>query len=109
MLDDGPDHFGGHVAGKQLLGNRLEIGGNNHAAIKARDRLRDFQGLDQHLHAARRPAAGNPKQDAGIVQLLNCLDGAGSEDFVLGDERAIDIGDDEANSEIWGAGLGAHK
>ena len=87
----------------------VEIGLNDHAAVEAGDRFGDFQRLDQHLHAPRRPPAGNPKQDAGIVQLLHRLDGARGENFVLRDQRAIDVGDDQTNAKILRVGLRAHS
>jgi hypothetical protein len=43
------------------------------------------------------------------VQLLDRLDGARGEDFVLCDQRAIDVGDDEANAKILSGSWRTHS
>ena len=65
--------------------------------LKAAIRLIDFQRIDEHGHAAGRASAGDCEFYSGVAQAEDGLNGALGEDFFLGDQRAVHVGDDQAN------------
>ena len=70
----------------------LIVGRHEDPAVEGRDRRPQPQWIDQHRHAARRPAAGDGKRDAGGLQCLHGRISARGQHLVLGDEGAIHIG-----------------
>ena len=67
------------------------------AAVEGGDGRFEVEGLDQHLHAAGRPAAGDGEEDAGVAQAAHGGDGLVGEDLVLGDQGAVDVGQEQAD------------
>jgi hypothetical protein len=60
--------------------------------------------VDKHLHAAWRPSTRNGESDARSTQALNARDGTRREHFLVGDQRAIDIGEEEFDRRHLGRG-----
>src|SRR4051812_1508934 len=77
--------------GNKALLDHGKIRPYNHAAIECGDRLGDPQRFNEMLHAARRAATGNGETNAGCAKLICGSDGAGRQDLVLCDERAVNI------------------
>src|SRR6185369_1943808 len=73
-----------------LLDNR-EIRLDEEPAVETRDRSLEMERLEQHGHAARRPAAGDGEADAGGVQGADGLLRSLGQYFLLVDERAVDV------------------
>ena len=57
------------------------------------------RGLDEHLHATRRPAARDGEEDAGLAQALHGGDGGVGEDLVVGDQRPVHVGQQEPDGQ----------
>ena len=74
------------------------------AAIEAGDLTLELQRLDEHLHAARRPTAGERKRDACAPKLLSRGDRILGEHFLLRDQGAVHVGDDQANHDLRSVG-----
>ena len=70
------------------------------AAVKGGDRGREVERLDQHRHAARRPAAGDREQDPGLAQLAHGIHGPVGEDLVRCHQRAVDVGQDQFDAAV---------
>ena len=56
--------------------------------------------LEQHGHAARRPAAGDGESDVGLVELAHRRPRALGDHLVRRDERPVDVGENESNSNF---------
>ena len=74
-----------------------QIGADKNTTVEGRNWLGEGKRINQHLHAKRRPAAGNAERNARIPQPLDGFDGAGRQRLVLRDQRSIHIGDHQAN------------
>ena len=74
-----------------------EIGIDEHAAVEAGDGALQRERLDQHAHAARRPAAGDGEHDAGIVQRTRRRLRRLGQHLVLGDQRAVHVRQQKAD------------
>ena len=70
---------------------------DEHTTVEHRNGLRDAQRVDQHLHAEWRAAAGDSECYIRIPKVLHRFNGARGQHLVLGEQCAIDIGDDQAN------------
>src|SRR3546814_21063183 len=67
------------------------------AAIESADDAREFQPSRDPKHAAGRASTDQAHRNTSCSGASNCRDDAFGEAFVLADERAIYIGDDQAN------------
>src|SRR5258708_16673518 len=94
MTLDSLDYLLRH-AGRQkfLVNNRLEIRLDQHSAIEGGERLREFQCIDQHGHAAGRTSAGNAELNSGFVQTLDGFRRTLRQDLFLRNERSVDVCD----------------
>ncbi len=79
------------LRGDGALLDDLQFGRGEDAAIEGAERRADRQGLDQHLQAARRPAARDREAQAGIVQPEHRLACALGENLVGCDQGAVDV------------------
>ena len=64
---------------------------DEHAAVEAGDGALQIEGLDQHAHAAWRPAAGDGEENAGAAQFTDHFLRRLGRHLVLGDQRAIHV------------------
>ena len=87
---------GGGIEGVAL--DNAQIGVHQHPAIEAGDGGGQGQGLDQHLHAAWRPPAGDRQADPRRAQGLGRRLGPLGEDLVLGDQGAVHIRQHQADA-----------
>src|SRR6266404_1204835 len=78
---------------KFLVNNRLEVRLDQHSAVEGGQRLREFQCIDQHGHAARRTSAGNAELDSSFVEALDGFDRTLRQDLFLRNERSVDVCD----------------
>ena len=75
--------------------------------LKAAIGVSRCEGLDEHLHAARRAAAGDGEEDAGLAQAAHRGDGVVGQDLVLGDQRPVHVGQEEADGRVsWSEAMG---
>ena len=74
-----------------------EVGIDEHAAVEAGDGALQSERLDQHAHAARRPAAGDGERNAGVVQLPDRRLRRLGQHLVLGDQRAVHVRQQKAD------------
>ena len=81
-----------------MLGQHLQIGGREHAAIEASDRSRNSEAIDNHSKAARRPTTDDRKCDTAGPQRGDGGYGLGRQRLVAGDQSAVDIRDDGRDS-----------
>ena len=82
----------------QMLLDRLQLRIDDRTAVERPDRKRDAERLDQKPHADRRPAAGDGKTDAGIVQPLHRALRAIGQTLVVGHQGAVDVGDHQRDA-----------
>ena len=82
----------------QMLFDRIQLRIDDRAAVEGADRKRDLQRLDQKSHADGRPAGGDGEADAGCMQPPHRGLGAFGQGLVLGQQGAVDIGDDEGDA-----------
>src|SRR5580700_36689 len=74
----------------------FEIRLNDYTAVECRDRLVELQRFDQHGHPLRRAPAGDGELDTGLAQFEDRLNRALGENFVVGHQCAIHVGDHES-------------
>ncbi len=86
--------FGG-VRRDQVLLDRMHLGIDDRGAVERTDRQPERQRLDQEPHADRGAAGGDGEADAGLVQPLHRGLRALRQRLVLGQQRAVDVGDDQ--------------
>ena len=67
------------------------------AAVEGGDGRVEVEGVHQHLHATRGAAAGHGEEDAGLAQAAHGGDGGVGQDLVLGDQRPVHVGQEEAD------------
>src|SRR5882757_8037999 len=84
-----------------MLFDRLQLRIDDRAAVERADRQRDRQRLDQKTHPVRGPAGNDGESDAGLVQRAHGIPGAVSENLVLGQQRAVAIGNNKCNAGHW--------
>ena len=82
---------------KKLLLNDRQVGSQQNASIEATARRRDSQAFDQIGDAARWPTADNRKRDAGLSKRGHCKTAAFGQHFLVGEQGAIDIGENGGN------------
>src|SRR5262249_3794369 len=75
-----------------------EIGVDEDAAIETGDRAIDLEGINEHRHAARRPAARDGKADVLLMQRMDGNPCPFRQGLVTRDERPIHIGEEQGNS-----------
>ncbi len=85
------------VLGQRVLLHDLQVAVDHHAAVEGGDRRVDVERLEQHLHAAWRATAGQGEDDTGLAQGAHRRDGGVGEDLLPGDERAVHVGQEEAD------------
>src|SRR5260221_7381917 len=96
-----------HVGPDQMLLDRLKLRIDDRAAVERADRECDLQRFDQKTHADGRPAGDDGEADPGLVQLANRALVALRQHLVLGQQGAVDIGNNErdaghgATSSSW--------
>src|SRR5882724_12659988 len=81
-----------------MLFDRLELRVDDGAAVERADRECDRQRLDQKSHADGRPAGDDGETYAGLVQLTDRALVALRQHLVLGQQGAVDIGNNERNA-----------
>ena len=91
------DRLARDVGRHRLLLDDREIRLDEEPAVEARDRGIEMERLEQHGHAARRPAAGDSEADAGGVQGSDGLLRSLRQYFLLVDERAVHVREYERN------------
>ena len=77
----------------QMLLDRIHLGIDDRGAVERADRQPQRQRLDQEAHADRGPAGGDGEADAGLVQPLHRGPRTLGQRLVLGQQRAVDVGD----------------
>ena len=97
LLDDLDDRLD-HVLPEHVFGDDGEIGFDEQAAVERGDGRRDRQRFDEHLHPARRPPAGDGELDPGVAHFFDGLLARVGEDFFLGDEGAVHVGEQQAGA-----------
>ena len=70
-MEDDVERASGDIGGKHMLCHDGHVGLDEDAAIEAGNRRPQRQRLDQHRHAARRPAAGDRKGNARGLERLH--------------------------------------
>ncbi|MGC0393332.1 hypothetical protein ABIF91_005718 [Bradyrhizobium sp. USDA 241] len=85
----------GCARGNQVLLDRPHLGIDDRGAVERADRQPQRQRLDQEAHADRGAAGGDGEADAGLVQPLHRASRALGQRLVLGQQRAVDVGDHE--------------
>jgi hypothetical protein len=84
------------TSGRQaVLFDDRHVGPDENPAVEACNGRPQGERLDQHRHAARRPAAGDGKGNPNRIQRLHRRLRALRQHLVFGDERAIYIGNEE--------------
>ncbi len=83
-----------------MLLDDLHLRLDDEAAVEAGERRPKCERLDEHGHAARRPAARHGEVDPRVVQVVNRLDRAFRERLVLSDERPVDVREQELDHFI---------
>ena len=93
------------VFGQRVLLQHLQVGFHDKAAVEGRNGRFEVERLHQHLHAPGRPATGHREEHTGLAQGAHGGDGVVGEDLVLGDQRSVDIGEEEADGRLcWSLG-----
>src|SRR6266481_10173115 len=94
MILDSLDYLLRHADRQKFLVNdRLQVRLDQHSAIEGGERLREFQCIDQHGHAAGRTSAGNAELNPGFVEALDSFGRTLREDLLLRNERSVDVCD----------------
>src|ERR1700733_8529654 len=83
------------IGGKHVLFHDGHVGLDENPTIEPGDWGSQSQWIDQHRHAARRPAAGNRKGDTCRLESLHSCTRARRQHFLRSDERAVDVGKDK--------------
>ncbi len=92
MALDGLNHLLRHSRWQKLLVNdRRKIGLNQHAAVERRQRLGEFQRIDQHGHAAGRSSARDTELNSRLAQTQDRVGRTLRQRLLLRDQRSIDI------------------
>ncbi len=73
-------------------------------AVEGGDRRPEIERLHEHLHATRGPAARDGEDDAGVAQPVDGGDGAVGEDLVVGDQRPVHVGQQQADTPVRSLG-----
>jgi hypothetical protein len=89
------------VLREDVLFQHLHVWFDQEPPVEGRDRRRQGEWLDEHLHAARRTTAGDGEVHAGVAEAAYRLEGALREDLVLRDERAVDVREEQPDRG-WG-------
>ena len=85
------------VLGEDVLLEDRHVPVHHQAAVEGGDRRLEVERLDEHLHAAGRAAAGDGEEDAGVAQAVHGGDGVVGQDLVLGDQRPVHVGQEQAD------------
>src|SRR5947207_12291522 len=84
-----------------MLLDRLQLRIDDCAAVERADRQRDRQRFDQKAQPDGGPAGNDSETDAGRVQRAHGVLGAVGEGLVLGQQRAVAIGNNKCNAGHW--------
>ena len=98
VLQDNPQGPPGDLGRQEVRRDGGHVGIYENPAIESCDRGAEPQRLDQHRHAARRPATRDRKGDPRRMQRVNGRRRARGQQLVWCDQSAIHIGQDERHA-----------
>ena len=81
-----------------MLLDRLQFGVDNATAVEGAERQRDVQRFDEKPHADGRAARRDGEADPCLVQSLHRALRSVGQRLVLGQQRTIDVGNDERDA-----------
>src|SRR5262245_48717818 len=89
------DRTPGDIGRQEVLLDRLQLRVDDRAAVERAKRQRQRQRLDQEIHADGGAAGHDGEADTRRAQPADRSPGCVGQTLVLGDQRAVDVGNDE--------------
>ena len=94
--------------GEHPLGDHGHVGLHEQPTVERSEWCVELQRLDQHRHAPWRATTRHREADPCPSQRADGRDGTRGEDLVLGDQGAVDVGQQELDTGPAAVGLLSH-